>query len=328
MARIVIHKSLGALADRVPLVDSMLRGVERGFVGLIWATTRALPLEAASAAGGRIGAVAGPRLRKHKHVLRNLRILYPDREPAFIEATALAIWRQIGRVLAEYPHLPTIFKEGRVELETRFDLDELRRSRTGWVFCALHQANWNLHAMGGALGGFPLSVLYLPGHNPGLERMIGRWRNAMPCGFIPVSQAPRRMIEVLREGTSVGLHMDHRVDTGELVPFLGRPARTTVIPARVALKLKTPLVPVRLERLPGVRFRLTLDTPVRHDATISDAREAALAMTAEVNAAFGRYILAKPEEWCCVKRRWEKDAVAEALDPASTDTGRDAAPAA
>jgi KDO2-lipid IV(A) lauroyltransferase len=191
MARLVINKRLGTLAERMPLVQSMLRGVECGFAGLVWAATRTLPLEAASALGERIGAATGPRLRKHKHVLGNLRIVFPDREPAFIEATAAAIWRQIGRVLGEYPHLGTIFKEGRIELDARFDLDELRQSRIGWVFCALHQANWNLHAMGGALGGFPLSVLYLPSHNPQLERMVGRWRNGMPCGFIPVSQAPR-----------------------------------------------------------------------------------------------------------------------------------------
>ena len=107
--------------------------------------------------------------------------------------------------------------------------------------------------------------------------------------------------------------MDQRFEAGELVPFFGIAAPTATIPARLALKLRTGLVPTRTERLDGARFRITLYEPIRADPTIADPRLAARRMTEQVNADFERWIRERPGQWICGKRRWPKDAVRRVL---------------
>ncbi len=70
------------------------------------------------------------------------------------------------------------------------------------------------------------------------------------------------MLRELQQGRSVGLLIDQRYDRGEKVPFFGVPATTTVVPARLALRLDLPLIPVRVERRDGARFVITVQRPV------------------------------------------------------------------
>ena len=84
-----------------------------------------------------------------------------------------------------------------------------------------------------------------------------------------------------------------------------RKARATV-PARIAAKLGAGLVPTRVERLDGVRFRLTVYEPIYADPQITDVRAAARRMTEQVHAHFEQWIRERPEQWVCAKRRWDK----------------------
>ena len=63
------------------------------------------------------------------------------------------------------------------------------------------------------------------------------WRAALGCRFLEVAEASRGMLRELQQGRSVGLLMDQRYDRGVAVPFFGLPAPTTVVPARLALRL-------------------------------------------------------------------------------------------
>lgn len=314
MARIYINRRLATLAEKYKLVDQGMRGIETQLVASVMRAARLLPIERASALGASLGAYAGPRTRKHRNVRNNLKMMFPDRDQAWIEETAIGVWRQIGRVIAEYPHLPTIVNERRVELDMRFDPEVLRRGPRGFVFAAMHQGNWNLPALGGLLGDFPLSVVYQEQHNKGLEALVARWRNTIPCGFIPIEQTARRTVEELRGGRSVGLFVDHRIDAGELVPFAGVPAPTTTIPARIALKTGTGIVPARLQRLPGVRFRLTAYPPIFAPEGEKDMRAAAFDVMTRVNAHFAEWIREDPQDWCAAtKHRWSRPVMRETI---------------
>ena len=81
--------------------------------------------------------------------------------------------------------------------------------------------------------------------------MVQRRRRALGCGFVPNDVGARPLLAELAAGRSLGLLADLRVDSGELVPFFGEPAPTTLVPARLALKFGYPLVPIRVERLAG-----------------------------------------------------------------------------
>lgn len=310
MARLLLARPLRRLARPGTPVDRLLRAIEGGTVGAVLALTRRLSPEAASETGGALVAFVGPRTRQHHLVERNLALAFPDRDPGWVRATARAVWRNVGRTLGEYPHLPRItgpeLRE-RFELRCRFPPRETTRSGRGFVAVAMHQANWNLHAVAGALGGFPLDVVYAEQKNPSLEARIARWRDTMPCGFVHVRDTVRRGLALLRDGHWLGLFVDHRIDTGKPIGFFGMPAPTTIVPARLADRVGTGLVPVRLERLRGVRFRLTLEEPVLPDRALRDPQERAVDAMERVHRVFERWVRERPDEWFCIKRRWPKD---------------------
>jgi KDO2-lipid IV(A) lauroyltransferase len=73
-------------------------------------------------------------------------------------------------------------------------------------------------------------------------------------------------------------------------------------------------MPVKLERLEGARFRLTVCDPI--DFTPSgDANADTQALTDRLNLEIERMIRARPEQWLWLHRRWPKEAYAR-INPA------------
>ena len=101
--------------------------------------------------------------------------------------------------------------------------------------------------------------------------------------------------------------VDQKYNEGIPVPFFGRDAMTAPTVAELALRFQVPLVPARVERLKGARFRLTLLPPL--DLPNSGDRAADVhTVMSQVNALFESWIRDRPEQWLWLHRRWPKDA--------------------
>ena len=272
--------------------------------------TKAIGVERASARGERLVRTFGSWSSKNKNIERNLRLAFPDRDDAWIKATMSAIWGEVGRNIAEYPHLSMIGEkdpDARIEVADKADIETLRKDGRGVVFVAAHLGNWNIPAAVGNLCGFPLSVLYRRRKNAYVETVIERWRNKIRSGFIDAdASASKAMMALLRRGECIGLYIDRRTPFDEDLPFFGINAPTSTIPARLALKTGAAYVPARVERLPDVRFRVTLYQPIEIDRTKSDLREAARQMTSEANRQIEGWIRERPAQWICTSNRWPR----------------------
>jgi Kdo2-lipid IVA lauroyltransferase/acyltransferase len=64
-----------------------------------------------------------------------------------------------------------------------------------------------------------------------------------------------------------------------------------------------PLLPVRVERLQGARFRLTVLPPL-DVVDIGDAAADVLSTMTRVNAVIEGWVRARPEQWLWLHRRW------------------------
>ncbi len=275
---------------------------------------RLLGVERASALGGHVLRLLGPRSERHQKVLRNFKIAFPDRDEAWRERTAAAMWRDFGRSLAEYAYLPELSGDSarsRIEFIDHAGTEALKRQGRPIVFVAAHQANWNLPAVVGRHIGRPLSVLYRRRKNPHLEAVIEHWRNQMPSGFIDVdARAPKAMLDELKNGRCIGLFIDRRAPDGEEVPFFGHETPTPTIAARLALKTGAAFIPVRTERLPKVRFRITLYPAIAPATEAADDRDAARQMTEVVHHMFEDWICERPEQWLSTSKRWPRSILA------------------
>ncbi len=296
----------GEKGGRDPRRGVTRQRIEAAALGLFWLLARALPPRQAAAAGAGLFRRVGPRLRKHAFVRSNLAQLFPAAAPARIESLARETWGNFGAILAEYPHLarfcaqdPSPFLSVAIAPGTR----ELVARREPAIYVAAHLANWELASAAIGRLGIALSAVYAPQGNPFVEAMIQARRAPLGCRFVAKKNCVRRLLGDLEAGRSVGMLPDQRADAGELIPFFGRPAQTTISPAWLALRRGCPLVPVQVERRGPADYLVTFHAPlVRGERSAERAR--VLALTAELNALFERWIRARPEQWLCMRRRW------------------------
>ena len=312
MARFILGHRLRALGERHGTVEAVLYRLDRAFFGTLLWLIRRLPVDTASRLGARIGAALGPRFRKGRALDDNLRLAFPDKSEDERKRIARQAWGNAGAVFAEYAHLDEIaFGENgaRIAIEVLGDIRTLRDATQPSVFVSAHQANWEVIAAAIARRNVPLAAVYAPPTNPLLDELLNRWRTRIGCELLARDESMRPMLHALRQGTSVGIVMDRRVDSGKDVALFGHPKCTTLIPARLALRYGFDLVPIRVERLQGARFRVTFHPPVAVPAG-GDEIERAIRMTGSVHALFEQWIRARPGDWFPSKRLWPKSAYA------------------
>lgn len=294
-------------AARAPLRIRIAWHAEASFMQLLWRLASLLSPERASAIGGVVLRRIGPFLRKHRMVKANLRIVLPESPEAEIEAIARGSWEQLGRVIGEYPHIASICGDHghcRVELVDQVGLPALLASGKPVVLVSGHFGNWELNAAMAVRSGFDLTVVHMPRDNPYLTQALQERRAALRCGFVTKETGIQAMLADIRSGRSVASLVDQRFDLGDSVVFFGRDAPAPLAPAVLALRLGLPLIPARVERLQGCRFRITVLPAIQPDLNLADRRLIARDMMQQVYHLFEAWILERPEQWLCIKRRW------------------------
>lgn len=309
----------GAFA-RSRRLRSLGKRLDGAFLYLFWQLVKHLPPERARAAGKLLLSWLGPKTHKHVQIIRNLRLAFPQLTEARIDALARAIWGNLGTVLAETPHLNNMSIDGPTPaIHVKIDgaARPIVENRQPAVYVSAHLGNWEAVAFTIAKLGVPLTVVHGPQSNPALETLIQVQRRSLGCRLVAKTHAIRQLVHDIRQGRSVGLLADQRVDAGEAVPFFGVNAPTTTSPAWLALKLDCPLVPVQIERLGNARFRTVFHRPLTVDHGMSE-KENILRATAELNSLFEEWIRARPEHWLCIKRRWPVAAYTTSMNPQRT----------
>jgi KDO2-lipid IV(A) lauroyltransferase len=278
----------------------------------LWSLVTPMSIDRASAAGRRIFGLMGPRSAKHQHVLANLTTAFPDRSRADIERLAIGVWGNVGAVAAEFAQLEKLTdarrNRDRIEIVTADPEPGAPAADAPCVFVTAHCANWELAAYAAQQLTGALDVVYTPQDNPYLDRMIQDKRRALGCGFIGKVNAVRSMFKSLKNGRSVGLLVDTRVDEAPLQPFFGLDANVTTTPAWLALKTGCAIVPIQVERRGGARFRITFHAALRVARQQGESAEQAVTrVMRDITAMVEAWIRAHPADWMCTKRRWPKD---------------------
>jgi Kdo2-lipid IVA lauroyltransferase/acyltransferase len=268
---------------------------------------RLLPLDWASATGGFLARAIGPRLGATKRARLNLQRALPHLSEAETRRVIRGMWDNLGRVVAEYPHLREIevyAPAGRVETINTAVVDPLLARGKKLIFVSAHFGNWEIAALAATQRGLGIAQVYRAANNPLVDRLIGRFRSVIGSELIPKgSVAARRAIEALREGRHLAMLVDQKMNDGIPVPFLGRPAMTAPAVAQLALRFDCVIIPARVERLGGARFRLTAFAPIEISRT-GDRQADTLAIMTRINAVIGDWIRERPELWFWLHRRW------------------------
>ena len=268
-----------------------------------------LSLDRASALGGWIGRRLGPRLRITDRARANLAHALPDLTDAEHDKIVRDMWEHLGRVFAEYPHLGD-FRfydgDGRVEVIGVDHVDRLRDDGVGGICVSGHIGNWEITSLGATQRGLPLVHVYRAANNPWVDRLIERCREPIGGRHYPKSsRGARNLLAALKAGEHLAMLVDQKYNEGIAVPFFGRDAMTAPALADLALRFGVPVVPARVERLGGARFRLTVFPPLDLPDT-GDHDDDVRTIMVRINAMFEDWIRDRPDQWLWLHRRWPK----------------------
>ncbi len=294
-------------------VKRLRYALEYCVVRACYALFGALPLDAASALGGWLGRRIGPRLALTERARENLTHAFPDRSEAEVDAIIEGMWDNLGRVLAEYPHLGEIKAFGpgsRITVDGLAHFDLARDDGRGGIVFSAHVANWETGPIAAAQRGLPLMLVYRAPNNPWVGSLLDRARAASQGARVAKGhRGMRTMVGDLKKGAHIAILVDQKYNEGVPIPFFGRPAMTSTAVADLALRLDVPMVPARVERVKGAHFRITV-YPAMTPPNDADRRNAAIAMTTAMNQLVEEWVRDRPEQWLWIHRRWPNEPAA------------------
>jgi len=274
---------------------------------LVYLTFRVLPLDTASALGGWLARTAGPRLSISARAVRNLGLAFPEKSGDEIAAIVRGMWDNLGRVVAEYPHLGEIDvygPKGRVETTGGEYVDRLRDDGKPGIFFSGHLANWEIISLGATQRGVPLDRVYREANNRLVEWLYRHGRATVEGALIRKGPAgARELLVSIKNGKHLGMLVDQKMNDGIPAPFFGRDVMTAPALAELALRYDCPVVPARVVRVQGARFKLEIMPPMELART-GDRQADVAAVMARVNALIEEWVRDNPEQWLWLHNRW------------------------
>jgi Kdo2-lipid IVA lauroyltransferase/acyltransferase len=282
-------------------------GAEAAAFFVLMAMFRVIGLEAATALGGFIGRNIFVHLPPDRTARRNLLAAFPEKSDAERGTIRMAMWDNLGRVVAEYPHLEKFSPFGddpRITLTAlTADPPESYKGQA-LMFLSGHFANWEMLPILGEQYGLHGATVVRPPNNPYIAAWIARQRAINgPSSLLAKHSAARRMMTQLRGGKALYMLVDQKLREGIAVPFFGRDAMTTPAPAALALKLGTRILLAANQRTSGARFHVTV-MPGPDFAPSGDEARDVHALTVAITARIEEMVRADPSQWLWIHNRW------------------------
>ena len=282
------------------------------------AALRALGPVRASDLGGLVARSIGPILPVSRVADANLRLAMPELDAAARRRIVRGVWDNLGRTVAELPHVGAIAKNTPSgpgwEMVGEEHLHAQAERGGPAIFVSGHLGNWEMMPPVVATYGMRMHSMYRAPSNQAVgdllldlrRRAMGLDRQATPTLLLPKGAAgARRAVRHMARGGYLGLLVDQKMNDGIEAAFFGRPAMTATALAALALRFRCPVIPGHVERLGPARFRLICEAPLTLPDT-GDLRADQLSLTRTVNLILEGWIRERPEGWLWLHRRWPK----------------------
>ena len=264
-----------------------------------------LGFKLASSLGGLIGRLVGPLFRSKKKILSNISKALPGIEEKNTELIVKKMWENYGRILSEYMFIKN-FRNSKYKkfltIEGQEILNELKDSKEPVVFISGHFNNFELMAMQIEKSGINLAAIYRPLNNIFLNKIMEKIRTKYICRkqIKKGRSGTRELLKSFKNNYSIAIMIDQRVSESIKVDFFNQKASTTTIPAQLFKKFGSKIVPIYIERINGVYFKMTVSRPIilEKESTIEE-------ITLNLNKWLEKMILINPGQWIWSHDRWK-----------------------
>ena len=241
-----------------------------------------------------------PKFRNR--VLKNLRLIFPDLSNNEKSNFLKEFSQNLGTTLIEFLFNDDFHNKQKINLKDPGKLDPIRsavKNNQPVIIVSGHFGPWEavravLRKNGleaGAVYRKSRNIFYQPYHH-----------KTISAGGTPVFQTGRKgtgeMIRYLKTGGIICLMIDQSVSDGHYLDFLGKPAKTSLAVANLAIKYNAILVPAYAVRgKDKASIQVELESPI----PITVPKD----MTKKVLHGLENKILANPTQWYWVHNRWK-----------------------
>jgi KDO2-lipid IV(A) lauroyltransferase len=256
-----------------------------------------------------------PWQRRHRRALDNLAVAFPEKTPQEREAIALAMWDNLGRVMAETMQIDRLIKDrDRLDIINKEVFGRYRDKLGPAIGVSLHMGNWELAIWPLTFAGANPAAVYRNVNNPYVDRYLRyQRRDLYPGGLFgrgkvdgnaeEAQRTARMIMDFVRKGGRLGLVCDLYDRRGIAVPFFGKPARSVAIPAMIARRVGARIWMARCLRI-GKASRFKIEIKELKVPRTQNASDDVLWVTTEMQKQFEAWVREAPEQWMWSNRRW------------------------
>ena len=271
-------------------------------ISIFFILFKVLGLRMASNFSKIIFSLLGPFFRSKQTINKNILKALPNLSNSEINKISRTMWGNYGRILAEYMFLSEFRFKNNIEIKGQQILDELKENNERVIFVSGHFNNFELMAMQIEKSGINLAAIYRPLNNKFLNYFMEKIRKKYICKnqIKKGSSGTRQLLSLFKKGSSIALMIDQRVSEGILSKFFKNEALTTTIPAQFVKKFRCKIVPIYIERIEDIDFRLTVHAPIDFSEV-----ETIETITLKLNSLLEKMILQNPGQWIWSHSRWK-----------------------
>jgi len=254
---------------------------------------------------GKIFENIGPFFRSKKTIDENIKRAIPNISEENLNKIKTSMWNNYGRVFAEYIFIKD-FRNGKlkenIEIEGKDILDEIKRKNSQVVFISGHFSNFELMAMSLEKNEIKLATIYRPLNNMFLNLVMETIRKKYICKnqIKKGIGGLKNLIKYKKKNYSTALMIDQRVSEGVLSNLFNKQALTTTIPAQLVKKYDIPIVPVFIERIGNIKYKVIIKKPV-----VFSKEHSIIEITEKLNEILEKMIIKNPEQWIWSHNRWK-----------------------
>ena len=264
-----------------------------------------LGLKIASNLSSKLLKFFGPFFRSRELIEKNILKAFPNIDSNEINKIINNMWGNYGRILSEYVFLRDFRKskyQNNIEIIGQDILNDIKKNKKPVIFISGHFNNFELMAMHIEKSGINLAALYRPLNNKFLNFIMEKIRKKYICKeqIKKGVAGTRQLLSYFKKDYSIALMVDQRVSQGPRADFFKQGAHTTTIPAQFVKKFKCRIVPIYIERINKINFRLTINEPISYSNNQSTED-----ITVALNRIVEKMIIKNPSQWIWSHNRWK-----------------------
>ena len=270
-------------------------------------------------AGLRIGSWLGSllgswlgKISRERHIAEdNLRQAMPHLSDSERQDILNKCWRQLGRVVGEFPHMKKIAREAetRVKIEGAEHVEAALPNGGPAIFLSGHFSNWEMMMLGIQRLVGETGSLYRRANNPYMEAWVIKQRGSfMPQQIKKGRSGARTMIELLQNKTSLAVLIDQKLGRGDPIEFFGRPTKAPSASVKLARRFEIPIIPTVISRRedgPDSVHFVQKFFPAIHVARTDNMQADIDAAMRQMYDLLEQWITERPEEWFWQHDRWK-----------------------